>query len=46
MKRALTLMAVVAVLVAGAPAFAHHATQAEFDQNNVKTITGVMTTVV
>ena len=45
MKRAFGLMAIVAVLLAGAPALAHHATQAEFDQNNVKTITGVMTKV-
>ena len=45
MKRAFGLLAIAAVLLAGAPAFAHHATQAEFDQNNVKTITGVMTKV-
>jgi len=45
MKRAYALLAIVAVLRAGVPAFAHHSTQAEFDQNNVKTITGVMTKV-
>jgi uncharacterized protein DUF6152 len=44
MRRAYWLVALGA-LFTGVPAFAHHATQAEFDQNNVRTITGVMTRV-
>jgi polyisoprenoid-binding protein YceI len=38
-------MLVLAGLVATAPLLAHHATQAEFDKNKQKTITGVMTKV-
>ena len=45
MRRAYRLVAVIAVLLIAVPVLAHHATQAEFDQNNVKTITGVMTRV-
>jgi hypothetical protein len=45
MKRLFALAAFIAALAAGSPSFAHHATQAEFDQNNVKTIVGVMTRV-
>ena len=45
MKHAYGLMALLAVLLIGVPVRAHHATQAEFDQNNVKTITGTMTRV-
>ena len=45
MKRLFALAAFIAAIAAGSPSFAHHATQAEFDQNNVKTIVGVMTRV-
>jgi hypothetical protein len=45
MKRLCALVVFIAALAAGSPSFAHHATQAEFDQNNVKTIVGVMTRV-
>ena len=45
MKRAYAMMALVVALLIGAPAFAHHATQAEFDQTKITTITGVMTRV-
>jgi hypothetical protein len=45
MKRLCALVTFIAALAAGSPSFAHHATQAEFDQNNVKTIVGVMTRV-
>lgn len=37
------ILAFVAALAVGATSYAHHATQAEFDQNNVVTIKGVMT---
>lgn len=35
-------LAFIAALAVGVPSYAHHATQAEFDQNNVVTIKGVM----
>lgn len=38
-------LAFIAALAVGVPSYAHHATQAEFDQNNVVTIKGVMTRV-
>ena len=36
---------VLTILALGAPASGHHATQAEFDQNNIVVIEGVMTKV-
>ncbi len=38
-------VAVFSLTWAGGPASAHHAVQAQFDQNNLTTITGVMTRV-
>jgi hypothetical protein len=45
MKRFCSLVAFVAALSVGSQTFAHHATQAEFDQTKVTTIKGVMTRV-
>jgi Family of unknown function (DUF6152) len=43
--KVLASVLVLLVVAATAPARAHHATQAEFDKNKLKTITGVMTKV-
>jgi Family of unknown function (DUF6152) len=46
MKRAMGgLIAVLGLLVSGAPVLAHHSVQAEFDLNKPLTITGVVTKV-
>ena len=43
--KALASVLVLLALLGGVPLVAHHATQAEFDKNKLKTITGVMTKV-
>ena len=45
LSRTLAAAAIVVLVVAGRPASAHHAVQAEFDQNRKATITGVLTRV-
>lgn len=41
----LTTLAAFALLAAGVPAFAHHSFAAEYDSNNLITLTGVITKV-
>ena len=45
LTRGCAALAFVAALAVGVPSYAHHATQAEFDQNKVVTIKGPMTRV-
>jgi hypothetical protein len=45
LSRAVAVGAIVVLVVAARPALAHHAVQAEFDQNKKATITGVLTRV-
>lgn len=40
--RAASTVAMIALVAGALPALAHHATQAQYDKDNVKTITGVM----
>jgi Family of unknown function (DUF6152) len=44
-SRVIAVAAIVVLAVAARPASAHHAVQAEFDQNKKATITGVLTRV-
>ncbi len=41
-SRVVSIVAMVAFIAAVVPALAHHATQAQYDKENVKTITGTM----
>ena len=43
--RVVGIMSVLAFVAAAVPALAHHATQAQYDKGNVKTLTGTLSKV-